>query len=386
MPKHLATTDYLKSLLTQAVGDEVDPDSVVIFEARTLNTLPLSKGGTIFESAVHEESTLFEMATYLKAGNTVPLHTLHNQGGELPYGRVFYGDVHRDENGVLTLNTLFYVPKSKTDIVSDLDSGVIDEVSICTRYTNLHCNECGFNYIGSDIEHLITRTCPNGHTIGEDGVHLRISGFDKMMELSLVSRGAASNTKIVGRSKTVLGKETFDRLAADGYAPSLTTLFAGIREAGMPTTEKEAPAKDAGNDWLNASGLIDMLSDLKSDNKSLKDQVASLTAERDALNAQVTELTAAADMDVEALKAAKETAEADLKAATEYLQSQVKVLCTTTGMSIPEDTSVASLMAVMDEARTTLTAMVPVGGVGVGADASKEEKKTTFSEAFKTRK
>src|SRR3546814_9858320 len=58
------------------------------------------------------------------------------------------------------------------------------------------------------------KTCSNGHTIGEDGVHADLVGLSDFIEVSLVARGAADQPRIVGQSDSKLQPASSMRLAA----------------------------------------------------------------------------------------------------------------------------------------------------------------------------
>lgn len=383
MPKQIEKTQRIRDMIAKAVGDDVVVDDLAVFETIALNTLPVNKKGSLFDQAVHEESVLLQMARTLQAGDSVPLHTLHNQGGELPVGRVFYGEARRDERGVLQLHSLFYVHKQHADLVAGIDSGAIDEVSVGTRYHTLACSECGFNYMGADFENLWTQTCDNGHTIGENGVHLKVSNLDRWMELSLVSRGAANNAKILGRAKSLLGKDEFDRLAASGVDPSITTFFGSTqKEAVMAEKSEAAEAPKAAAVELSLDTFVEVKTELKLAQKDIEAKDAKIAE----LEAQLAEATKAANPELSAKLSAAEEA---LGKATTFLRLQANKLCVATSSEKFGDdvADIDALTASISDNQAKLAAIVPVGGVAKGSveDAEMEaSSKVARLSAFKS--
>lgn len=324
MPKSVVITPRIQSLIQKNNGGEhVDLNSILVFEASVLNTRPLTKPGSIFDQGRVSVDTLNQMATYLNSGGFVPLQTLHPQGNELPIGRFFYAEVMPSTlaDGSTELIAMFYLPKDDSN-ASKLEQGIIDEVSVGVVAQHLNCSTCGWDYMSADAtaENFWDRTCANGHTLGADGVHLNLVGLDRWTETSLVSKGAANNAKILGRTKQRLGQEQYDRLAASGVAPEQKLLIA-------TTTDKPRSLKMD----KELKEMIEQMAELKADAKHHKvaldgkeAQIATLTAsvaEKDAEIAKLkegTELKEATtklsetEAKVTELTTAKETAEAQL--------------------------------------------------------------------------
>ena len=207
--KAIDATAEILAQIERVTGTAVAAEDIVVFEAAVANTRPLNKMGSIFHEGRISEDTLRQMAEALNSGQeSVPLHTLHAQGYELPIGKVFQGEVIRAADGEAELRAMFYLPRSEASMVEKINLGIIDEVSVGVKSKALLCSKCGFDYFGSDatFENLYSQTCENDHTVGVDGTHVKLSGLDKWMELSLVSRGAASKPKILGRTKQVMAK------------------------------------------------------------------------------------------------------------------------------------------------------------------------------------
>lgn len=225
MAKQINKTPEIIAQMQKIAGDGVDVSNLPVFEAIAANGLPIRKRGSIYDRAVMQESTLVDLAAAINAGG-LPLHTLHNQNGELPVGKVFEGKVVRNGQGQPELHVLFSVAPD-SGLVASLDNGTIDEVSLGFLSAHALCSECGWDFFGDDATFLnfLDRTCANDHTIGVDGVHLNLSGLDRAYEMSLVSTGAVQNAKILSPSQAKLGGEVGQRLAANGLDLNATVLF-----------------------------------------------------------------------------------------------------------------------------------------------------------------
>lgn len=237
--KAIEASAELLAQIERVTGSAVAASDIVIFEAAVANTRPLNKMGSIFNKGQITEDTLRQMASALNSGEeSVPLHTLHMQGGELPIGKVFQAEVIASADGDAELRAMFFLPAFESALVERINLGIIDEVSVGVKSKALLCSKCGFDYFSAEagFENLYSMTCESGHTVGDDGTHVKLSGLDKWMELSLVSRGAASKPKILGRTKQVLGRETYDRIAADGLPPEAVVLFTASDDKEAPMT------------------------------------------------------------------------------------------------------------------------------------------------------
>jgi len=306
--KEVTATKDMLSQIEKISESPVDAKDIAIFETIAMNTEPLKKAGTIFDKAVVTEETLRQMAEAVNSGHeSVPLHTLHRQGYELPVGRVFQAEVISKGTDQAELRALFYVPRSEADLVSKINLGVLDEVSVGMKSKQMLCSKCGFDFLGKDatLENLWTRTCANDHVIGEDGTHLQLVGLDMWMELSLVSRGAAKKPKILGRAKQVMGQENYDKVAASGVQPEAVVLFTSAQSKEVEMSEKheafdaeaEISALKAGIDELKelVSGLkpAEPADDLKAEFEAATARVSELEAKLEAAEARIAELEAA---------------------------------------------------------------------------------------------
>lgn len=369
MAKQLELTPKIIAAIARSTDGGVDPTSVSVFECAAFNTLPVSKKGSLFDGARSTENTLRQMADYLNAGtNFVPLHSLHDQGYALPYGRVFAGDVVMSSQGLPELRTLFYLPNTEVDLIGKLDTGVIDEVSVGLRTQHMNCSECGFDYLGSEAsgDNFWSQSCNNEHQIGVDGVHVILSGLDRFLELSLVSLGAAKNAKVMSRAKSLLGEATYtQQLQASGIAPEATLLFTTIKkEELMDLTVLVADLTNA-----KAANLVSEAAIAAS-----KAQVDTLTASNTALTAQVASLTAAADTKLPAVQAALDAATASLTEAVAYVRTEAHRVAVASSSEKPADTAdFTQLVASIATSRSKLAETIPVGGRSMNASAGTGE-------------
>src|SRR3546814_14727459 len=100
------------------------------------------------------------------------------------------------------------------------------------------------------------KTCSNGHTIGEDGVHADLMGLSDFIEVSLVARGAADQPRIVGQSDSKLQPASSMRLAA--HADFKDRLI-------VQASRGEDPVSN-----FDPTALVTELSEAKADVKILK--------------------------------------------------------------------------------------------------------------------
>lgn len=309
--KQLDVTDAMLEQIQFVADTDVKADDIVVFEATVLSTLPLTKPGSLFDGGRHTNSTLLEMAEAVNTkGQSVPLHTMHNQSFELPVGRVFHANVEDRPDGQSELRARFFLAKSESRMIEKINLGILDETSVGVTHKALLCSKCGFDYRGEEatFDNLWDRTCNNGHTLGEDGTHLVLQGMDRWMELSLVSRGAAEKAKIHGRARSLMPKEQQDRLAASGVSPEAITLFTSVQttkgkepsmtkkpdtpatpvEPAVPAVAEEFDAKAAHEELM--ATLAELLP-AKDDTPVEDPQITELKASIEALTAKVEALT-----------------------------------------------------------------------------------------------
>ena len=374
-------TDQIAARIRASAGEGIDTAQLVVYEAIALNTLPLNKKGSIFHGATVDLGVLQEMAS-VPATAGVPLHTLHQQGMELPAGRVFYAQVVQSDSGVPELRAQFYVPLTEAGLISKLDTAVIDETSVGLRSKQILCSKCNFDYAApGNLMCLLDQTCPDGHQVGTDGTRVVLKGLDRWMEFSLVSRGAANGPKIVGRTKALLG-DHYQELVAAGGSPEATVLFG--------TVTKENP--------MSTPDFVKLTTDLvaaSSEAAVAKAALTAMTGERDTLTTQLTAaraeivtLKGAADADKTKLTADLAAANAEIDEVKAFLTAQLKASWAASGhkfedKDVPAD--VKGLRVALDAATVSVHKLIPVGGranVGDG-DTETADNRAARLAAFK---
>lgn len=368
--KAIDATAEILAQIERVTGTAVTADDIVVFEAAVANTRPLNKRGSIFHEGRMSEDMLRLMAQAVSTGTeSVPLHTLHAQGWEMPIGKVFQATVVKASDGEAELHAMFYLPKSEASMVEKINLGIIDEVSVGVLSKQLLCSKCGYDYFGAeaDFDNFYAQTCENEHTIGVDGAHVKLSGLQSWMELSLVSRGAANKPKILGRAKQVMGRDTYDRLAASARVPEALVLFTASddkKEDESMNPEVKAQLDAFGTQLAQLTELVATLTP----KEPTAEELAAAAAEAEAAT------LAAAEAEAAALAAAQiSEQETALKAELEAAKARIAELEAAT----PAPKTEANLD----------TSGIPVGGVGASAieDAKKGAVSPSLS-AFKTPK
>lgn len=366
--KQLTMNPALSALIKQAVGQDVDTAALAVFETIALNTKPLpGKRGSLFENAVVEPITMKEMVDSINSGGHLPLVADHEMLGA-PKGRVFHAGLDIADDGTIEMRDLFYLDPTEGAIIAKLNSGSLDEVSVAFLAKHFNCSACGWDYFGASAtsENIFTRTCANGHQIGVDGVHGEMFGLNQFIEQSLVSRGAADNPKIVGKSQARLAPEGLQMLAASGFEMDDLVVQAslGIKE--------EIVMSDA-----IVTALTAQVTTLSVDKGSLTAQLTAAETAKTAAAAEVARLVALStekDAAIATLTAERDTlaSRPEAAVATErdeavtFLQEQVNHLVIATGKPKLEGealpVTVAALKAKISELTGNLTSILPVGG------------------------
>lgn len=363
-PRKRKALDVTPEMLTQierVAGVTLTAEEITVFETVALTTLPIRKRGSMFHDARVDRSTLDAMAVTLNTANeAIPIHTMHNQHSELPVGKAFFGQVQDNLSGYTELRVMFYLLKSEADLTAKIEGGVLDEVSVAFVSERSLCSKCGFDYQGpeADFMHQFTRTCPNDHVLGEDGTHLKMQGLSSWMELSLVSRGASQQAKILSRYK-----ETVDRLAASGSNPEAALLV-----TSTPINQEE-PGMDAETKAM-LEAMQAQLTTLSTAGGETAAQLAAVTAERDTAAAAVTTLTAERDTAVTSLTELQTALGEDT---VDALRAQITQLTADLEASQAKERRLADFAATL-----------PSGGVSLSADGTLQPNKARTG-AFKTR-
>jgi hypothetical protein len=193
------------------------------------------------------------------------------------------------------------------------------------------------------------------------------------MELSLVSRGASDNPKILSRAKQLVSKDEHDRMAASGTPLEALVLFTSMatETPEMPKTPKElaAEAADALLAATEAEGAKDKTSEF---------DAAIAFAE---LQASIPQMIADA---VAAAAPAAVEAELEAEPTVESLQAELA-----TAQSRITDLEAAAAEETAEEAEPTDADIeVPTGGVAASAitDAKTLTASLGRANSFKTKR
>lgn len=395
MSRRLRIEGEIKDKLVAALGGEqVDISKYAVFSTVALSQAPLRKRAGLYEKARFTRTTLSEMADYIAAGNTVPMHTLHMQGAELPIGQVFMAWVEDDDDGA-SLYANFYVDPSEEQIISKLDNGTIGEVSVGVLPKKILCSECGFDYLSdeADFDNIWERTCNEGHTIGKDGVHASIAGLDMWMELSLVSVGASPDAKIQKRVAAQLGQDRLERLAASGLPPQALIVRASMKSEPAKPTTKAKEGKSMPD--VDLSQFIGELAEVKVELKLSQTKVGELETALKTKDDRIAELEAQAaeapksETDSENLaeiEAEMKAASEELDAAKKFLQEQAKAALVAAGTETDvEKMTAAELIASIEEAKVKLHQMIPAEPVSASITMDADKPRRRDFSAFKSR-
>jgi len=393
--KRIEVTERIKAFIKASVGDEIDYTQVAVFEATAVTSLPLNKRGTIFDKGQITAETFIEAANLINTGTFVPLHTLHEQGYEIPVGRLFYGEHVRSNQGVDELRVLFFLDGTSPDLISRLDTGVLEEVSVGMQFKRLLCSTCNIDLM-EDNESIWSQTCKNGHVMGMGSNHVKPDGVANFREMSLVSKGASNGAKVLGAQK---------RLLASAYYKDGSALAASLKDPefmlfGSPTklaeedpmliAELQAKLVKAEGDLTltatakaEAEGKVATLEAAKTEAEGkvavLEAKLAAEAENNSGLAASITTWEAACT----ASEAAKTEAEGKV-ATLEAAKTEVE------GKLTAAETEVATLKAAQTATLTQRPFKLPMGGVAnlntTTTDSEKPNTVTTGSTAFRTPK
>ena len=380
--KEVNKTPFVSALLQAAVGEGVDTSELRVFEVTATSTIALrGKKNTVFDRAKISPNTIAQLARAVN-NEPIPLMMDHDMRGT-PYGKFFYAESIPTDLGETELRGYLYVDPSETKIITKLNSSSIDEVSIQFLSEKILCSECGFDYKQAMAEDnympLILLECEEGHKIGVNGVHTNIVGLEDVVELSLVSRGAAKNSKIIAPSDAKLGKEA-QRLAA-----------AGVELDNIYCT---ASMGDQGEEEVDFKELSAKLSSLTDDKIELSTKLNAATSENTRLEGVVTER----DETITALTAERDDLKSKLEAASEEGDLDADQTAALNGLIGKQYVALKALdgdtdAKVLDEValmvdyitgnETRLSALIPAGGAsqGAGSGETEEEQKARAAEA-----
>jgi hypothetical protein len=393
--KRIELTERIKSFITASVGDTIDYEKIAAFEATAVTSLPLNKRGSVFDRGQITAETFIEAANLINTGTFVPLHTLHEQGYEIPVGRLFYGEHVKSNQGTDELRVLFFLDGTSPDLISRLDTGVIEEVSVGMQFKRLLCSTCNIDLM-EDNESIWSQTCKNGHVMGMGTNHVKPDGVANFREMSLVSKGASNGAKVLGAQK---------RLLASAYYKDGSALAASLKDPefmlfGSPTKlAEEDPmliaelqaklAKAEGDLTLTATakteaeGKVATLEAAKTEAEGkvavLEAKLAAEAENNSGLAASITTWEAACTAS-EAAKTEAEGKVATLEAAKAEVETKL----------LAAETELAPLKAAQTATLTQRPFKLPMGGVAnlntTTTDSEKPKTVTTGSNAFRTPK
>lgn len=377
--KELAKTPFIEALLAKVVGKDADLSKLHVYEVSATNTIALrGKSGTIFEKAKISPHTISQLAQAVN-NDPIPLMMDHNLAGA-PYGKFFYAESIPSDTGEIELRGLLYVDDSEEKILSKLEAASIEEVSIQFLSQNMICSECDFDYMAAaaedNFEPFWDLTCGNGHKIGKDGVHVRLVGVNEVVELSLVSRGAVKNSKIISSSDAMLG-ESARRLAASGI---------DVFNNYYCTTSVDDEDNNQGvNEVTIDDKFLTKLTTLAEEKSNLTVSLAAETAKTSALSSQVTDLeTKLADLQTQVDALTTELADAKntesipeetISKMSAYVGKAYVALKTLEGDAeavVPQD--ISEVVDFVSENHTKLSALIPVDGVSSPAGTQDQSK------------
>lgn len=352
--KRIPITESIRQRLTLAFGAEAKIDALVVYEAIAANQMPLRRSRGLYKGARFTPGMMREMAASV-AAESVPLHVQHNTE-TLPVGRVFAAEVHDDE-----LRTLFAVnQETQPGLISDLETGVVDQVSVGVLPSRLTCSECGWDYMGegATFENFWSHTCTNGHVVGENGVFVWLSALESFMEQSLVNKGAVRGPYVVNPSQSVFAKSnTLQRLAASANQAPLF-ICSGVPEPSSKETTT-----------VDIKELLSQLTASTTEAALAKAQVATQLAPLQVQLAERDATITALQAQITTLEAAAAAPNPDIQAAVEVLSDVATRSAVALGEQQPTlPTTVADLKAFIEDRQAKLTAVLPKGPRSQGAD------------------
>lgn len=376
MSKRIQLTEELKKKIRIASGnDDIDFELIAAYEAVAASTRPIHQSRTAYDGAVMSEAFLVEMSDHL-LDESVPILIMH-EGSMLPVGKVFDAGVLDAESGHKDLVALFYV-ESDSEEAKKIDLGIIDEVSVGALPLHAYCSECDFDYMDEGHEmNFYFRECDEGHTLGENGTHLRLTKLSSWKELSLVGKGASDKPKIVGSAKQRLGKERYKSLAANNMSAN------GIEMAYLLCSATTPPINDDEGNDMNLKDVTDQVSALSADKARLEVKLEGADA---ALQASITDVAALQDKHDKLAVKLTESDESESakklvvleatiegqKPLQEFFDAQVKAASVAAELELKDDMTNDEKITLMKNAQIKLAA-IPRGGKSIEPNSNEEK-------------
>lgn len=370
MTKQIQLEGDLLNKFRAKFGEEADPSKFYCFKARSFSTEPIHYYG-VYNGAVATRSSLFEMSNIINTTDqNVGVLVLHNDE-KLNLGRCFKAEVV-DEGIHSSLHVTMGILRTQESdsIIERIENGVLDEVSVSIVPKEIKCSECDFDYADEDtLENWLTCTCPNGHTIGKDGVHVITDGIANFSEVSIVNRGAAKNPKILENENA-----DYFKLAAGEKKPQRLALTCSFKLEDNMTEQlnedMKAELEQAQAELVELRAKIDTEAKLAQANETIvaKDEaIADLQAKLAEKDAEIASLKEELAKSQESLSASEEKGKETLQ----FLQSEVKKVLTASGSNedVPEDLN--GISSLLGEKQQILASLIPAGGVSAQYGAKK---------------
>lgn len=366
-------TPRIQRLIQNRMGN-VDPSKLSVYEVLTNTTRPIEKAAGLYDGASMKPSYLQQLAQFAQGRSYIPLILLHDEKGSLPEGLVLDAEVYQNMEGGYDLHSLIALtrddqPNSLDDRIS---KGIVNRVSSSTKPKDLYCSECDFHYtkdpknmgyLNLDAKGTASRParCPNGHTVGINGAHLKLDNPEYWSELSLVTQGAVTDARILKTSELKLAqKSDITQLAAS----SVTDRLILVTHDHTSDTNRLPDIGLQSEDRVQTKPAGDGTMEIKHEDYV---QLVNNGAQAKVLEAKVTDLesklSAAEQLKVELAQAKDALAKAEAEKAELTVQLGAK------------DTAVAELTATKTQLETQLAASkAPEGGASkapvAGADGT----------------
>lgn len=314
----------IKKRLQSVVGEKTDLAQFAVFELLANDTTAITKAGGRLKNAQMTQAYLQQMAAQIQNNLYVPLIELHDTHGKLPVGRVIDAAVYDNltQPNEKDLHLIVYLEESHSH-TNKISTGIINEVSTGTTPSAVTCSACGYNFYANDESKQrlwkgedYTPLCPDGHQWGRSNVHLKLSEMADWREISVVTRGAAPNARVLSEAKVRLALES-DQINLSVSKDSDTLQLSTVEGADLtgispPKSVTNKPKPNNGGNIMTDITLAAEKYDELVAAKALRDQaVADLAAEKTAKTAAEAEKVKA-EADLAAAKAEKDAAEADL--------------------------------------------------------------------------
>lgn len=316
----------VKKRLQAVVGEKTDLSQFAVFELLANDTTPITKAGGRLKNAQMTQAYLQQMASQIQSNLYVPMIELHDTHGRLPVGRVFDAAVfdNKTQPNEKDLHLIVYL-EATHEHSTKIGSGIINEVSTGTTPKAVTCSACGYNFMANEESKMrlykgedYTPLCPDGHQWGRNNVHLKLSEMSEWREISVVTRGAAPNARVLRDSEIRLALENDQinlSVSTDNDTLQLSTVEgADLQGFVPPENEKPTPTPSKGQKNMTDINLTQEKYDSLVAAKALSDSIqANFAAEKAAKEKAEADL-AKAQADLAAEQEAKEKAEADLAA------------------------------------------------------------------------